>query len=50
MERNLSALGAPPQPQVIEQARLIMGQVQARLDEQGEVLVDETLRETDDQL
>lgn len=41
---NLSALGAPPHPEVIDQARTIMGQVQARLDAQGEVFTDETVK------
>ncbi|MFI9591184.1 aldo/keto reductase [Nonomuraea sp. NPDC052265] len=39
---NLSALGGPPHPTVIAQARTIMEQVQARLDEQGQVFTDET--------
>ncbi|WP_433379347.1 aldo/keto reductase [Streptosporangium sp. CA-115845] len=39
---NLSALGDPPHPELIAQARAIMGRVQSRLDEQGEVFLDET--------
>ncbi|MFF0577968.1 aldo/keto reductase [Streptosporangium saharense] len=44
---NLSALASPPPPpEVIIQARAIMGQVQARLDDAGEVFLDEPARRT----
>ncbi|MFI5783316.1 aldo/keto reductase [Nocardia sp. NPDC051570] len=42
VDANLFCLGARPEQELIEQARLIMAGVQQRLDADGEVFVDET--------
>ncbi|WP_431929941.1 aldo/keto reductase [Nonomuraea jabiensis] len=44
---NLSCLGQAPPPDVIAQARDIMGRVQTRLDQLGEVFIDETTKGAD---
>ncbi|MEU9836304.1 aldo/keto reductase [Streptosporangium sp. NPDC048047] len=41
VRQNLTALGEPPHPDVIAQARAIMGRVQEKLDARGEVFTDE---------